>query len=405
MSLRLPHWLLAGALLLAAALARAQTEAPPDLYQEALQLIGEGRKDDASEALSRLIEREPLHAGAWLELALLQCALGHQAETERLLAAIETRFQPPQGIRDLIARTRREGCAPARPAAEGMFSIARGTDQNVNQGASNPFYTVLRDGVPVSYELLPAYLPQHDQYTQLSADYLRDLNANGASGFVQFQARRNDHLADYSSASLFGGVDWPWRARHWTVRASATGGVVELGGRLFQKVTQVQLRAYPRLNGPWQVTLSAGLTHLQFRTLSNFDSNTTELKSQLSYRPRNALLQLTAGALRDDAIAARPGGDRRGWMVSLLARHALPLGATGEVSWTTQHWLSSEPYSPGTINTVRDQSTQVWRALLEYPYDDRRSFVAEARQVRNQENISVFQYNTRLLQLSWQWRF
>ena len=60
------------------------------LYQDALQSLAEGRKNDASKALVRLIEQEPKHAGAWLDLALIQCSLGHAEEAERLFANIET---------------------------------------------------------------------------------------------------------------------------------------------------------------------------------------------------------------------------------------------------------------------------------------------------------------------------
>ena len=95
--------------MLLASPAWAQEAATPDpkrqqeLYQEALQSLAEGRKQDASEALARLIDKEPLHAGAWLDLALIQCSLGHGDEAERLFANIETRFSPSLDVLELIA--------------------------------------------------------------------------------------------------------------------------------------------------------------------------------------------------------------------------------------------------------------------------------------------------------------
>ena len=43
------------------------------LYENALRAIADGRKDDASRTLMRVIEKESLHAGAYLEVALIQC--------------------------------------------------------------------------------------------------------------------------------------------------------------------------------------------------------------------------------------------------------------------------------------------------------------------------------------------
>ena len=85
--------------------ARAQTaDLVQDLYRDALRSIAEGRRDDATDALERVIAQEPLHAGAWLDLALVRCDLGNMAEAERLFQAIEQRFAPPPEIRELIAR-------------------------------------------------------------------------------------------------------------------------------------------------------------------------------------------------------------------------------------------------------------------------------------------------------------
>jgi hypothetical protein len=38
------------------------------------------------------------------------------------------------------------------------------------------------------------------------------------------------------------------------------------------------------------------------------------------------------------------------------------------------------------------------------PFRDHHALQLEWRRVKNNENISLFQYNSRLLQLSWQWQ-
>jgi len=140
------------------------------LYENALQSISEGRKEDASATLARVIEQEPQHAGAYLEVALIQCSLGRSDEAERLFAIIETRFNPPPGIVDLINEARETGCNKWRAVSSSSVTIARGIDRNVNQGASNPNYVIDIEGGQVELPLLPDFLPKHDQYTVLGVE-------------------------------------------------------------------------------------------------------------------------------------------------------------------------------------------------------------------------------------------
>lgn len=402
------------AVLLCAVPARAQSAAdqPPvnpaaqKLYEDALQSIAEGRQNDASATLSQVVEQEPLHAGAWLDLALIQCGLGHADEAERLFATIETRFDPPPGIVELIADARNEGCHLHQAHHQTSLTVARGIDQNVNQGSTNTISGLNDLGQPVDLAPLPDFQPRHDQYTLVSVDYLRDLSSNGMIGFVQFQDRRNDTLHQYNTASLFAGVESPWRFGNWAVRATGMVGFVTLGGQYYQRQEQLQARVTPPLPLPdsLQFNVTASATHIDYMTLDNFDSNTMETRGQLSHSDDDNYLSLNLGYLDDHATGARPGGNRHGTLSTALWRRQLGGDVTGELGYTRQTWYSSSEYLPGLLNQIRGQQTQVWRAAVRYPLSKYQSVELEVRQVRNKENISVFQYNDRQLQLSWQWQ-
>ena len=389
-------------------MALAQTPVPPpvqqDLYQEALQSIAEGRKNDASEALTRQVAKEPQNAGAWLELALLQCGLGHADEAERLFAAIEQRFNPPQGILDVINEARDQGCQRWQAIHSSTLVVGRGIDQNVNQGALDPHYVVQSTGKEV--ELSADFKPKHDQYTVLSGEYLREVTPNGSMGFIQFQGRHNDSLTQYNSASLFTGIETPYRFGRWTLRTTGMLGLVSLGGRFYQRQAQLQARIGPPLPLPnsTQFTLMGGITHTQYLTLTNFDANTYELRGQFTYRRDGLFASAAAGYLVDHAREARPGGSRQGWFSNLLARKTLERGWIGEAAYTRQTWTSNASYLPGFVDQVRDQVTHVLRGTLTYPLNKNQSLQLEARMVRNRENISIFEYDNRQLQLSWQWQ-
>jgi hypothetical protein len=378
-----------------------------DLYTDALQAIAEGRRTDASNELRRLIDKEPLHAGAWLDLAMTQCAIGHGDEAERLFAIIETRFNPSPAMLRLIAEAREAGCRRWQPQSTLALTMGRGIDQNVNQGASRSNYVMDSPTGPVEYALSSDFLPHHDGYTMLAADYTRELTSNGAIGFVQFLGRRNDTLHNYDSNSLYGGVDAPWRFGHWTLRAAGSVGAVTLGGHDYQHQWQLQTRIGPPLPLPQstQFALLLGATHTNFLTLENFDSNTYEVRGLLSYRREGLAASASLGRLNDRAGSLRPGGNRDGWYGNLMVRRALPASLSAELAYTAQTWHGSQVYSPGVIDTVRRQVTQSLRATLSYPVGKNQSIQLEARAVRNRESISIFEYNNRQVQLSWQWQY
>ena len=389
-----------------------QAEAPEtrqqeaDLYLKALESIAEGRRSDASAELSQLIAQQPQHAGAWLDLALTQCSLGNGDEAERLFAAFETRFDPARPILELIARAREDGCRHWSPFTSALVMVGRGIDQNVNQGALTSRYVVDAPSGQVEYELSEDFRPRHDQYLQLSGEYLREVTPNGTIGFVQYQLRRNDSLHQYDSASLFAGAETPWRFGRWRVRGSGTLGLVTLGSHLYQRQAQLQARVTPPLPLPegMGLDLVGAVTRNVFPTLSNFDANARELRAHLSWRAPDLYASASVGWQDDRALDARPGGDRDGSFISLLVRRHLGDGVSAEIGYSRQTWQSDEAYAPGLIEQKRDQATQMLRGVLRYPLGKQHALLLEGRLVHNRENISIFQYNNRLLQLSWQWQ-
>jgi hypothetical protein len=389
----------------------APATAPRDLYQDALQSIAEGRRNDASQELRQQIEKEPLHAGAWLELALTQCGLGYSDEAERLFATIETRFAPAhptpgwESILRVIAEAREQGCNQWHPSHSWSVTLGRGIDQNVNQGALNGTYVTEGPDGPSMHELTSDFRPMHDQYTLLAGDWSRDITRNGATAYVQYAVRRNDELHQYNSGAAFAGASVPWRFGRWTVQANANAGLVTLGGSLYQRQVAAQARVTPPLPLPdsLQFSMLFGFTYNGYLTLTNFNSNVWEARSQLTWRKAATYASISLGRLDDRALAQRPGGDRQGWFGNAFVRRRLGERVSGELGFTRQTWDSKLPYSPGLIEEVRAQRSNVLRASLSYSLSKNQLIQLEGRVVHNRENISIFAYQDRQLQLSWQW--
>lgn len=402
---------LLGALLIGSASADpASSLRPSDPYQQAMQALSEGRVGDAKSALAILIANEPDSPGAWLDLATLRCSVGDAAEAERLFQEIENRFSPPAAIMEIINQQRAMGCAGLKKQshAQSLVRFGRGYDSNANQGVSNPNFSIGSGSNRVDLVVLPAYLPASDRYSSLSVDYLSDISVlDNTTGLLQFRARKYDRLSEVDSASLVAGVERGWNFGDWRLRGVASAGVTTLGGNPYLNQGQVQIQAQPPLVLPagWQFVFVGGWSYLFYPSFHEFNGNIFEARGALRYYTENGGWQASAGALSDRQINQRPGGDRRGYFASLDGRFRVQQWGLAELGWQHQQWQASDIYSPGLIDLRRKQDTQVIRASLTIPLAPNHALLAEYQYTNNRENISIFEYEGQLIQLSWQYQW
>lgn len=386
--------------------APADPSGQEDLYRAALRALAEDRLEEASAMLQRVVTREPRHAGAWLDLAISQCELGNAAQAERLFAGLEQNFTLPGGIAEAIARYRATGCGkPALRQGAWLLAATRGHDDNVNQGASDPRFTIGTGSSQTEYELDPSFLPQGDSFNQLAASYLKPLDGSGTNVIAQVYSRWHDHVRALDTASVLGAVEHTWKAGGWALRGTAALGYVTLDRALYQRQQQVQARLLPPLPLPAgaEFAVTANLSHVDYPTRPAYDGNTVELGGILGYRNRLGLAQATLTRLHDDSGAQRPGGDRAGWFGSLQWYGDVNDHLALEAGLAHQQWRSDSAYSAGVIDARRLQETTTLRAAGQWHLRPHTSLVLEWRGTFNRENISLFQYNSRALQLSLRW--
>lgn len=405
--------LLAGVFFSAAfcAVAPAWADAPAaaanaDLYQKAMQSLSEGRYAEASRILQELVREEPEHAGAWLDIAILQCSIGNAAEADALFHAIETRFAPPPAILEVIALQRAKGCQQPSPKSYARFRLGLGVDDNVNQGAGNPNFSIGSGNNLINLVLSPENTPKADRFTALSAELVQALSPSGTLGFAQFQARQYDALSRFDLNSLLLGIDHPWRMGSWGLRGSASLGLITLGGALYQRQGQLQLQATLPLALPtgWEFGVIGGWTDVAYPSLTGFNSQVWDARGLLTYRNADLFAQASTGYALDHGSEERPGGNRSGVVASLTSRMRLSGEVVGELSWYRQNWKGQRAYSPGLIDQHRQQDTRLLRAAVIFPLTAQHAVHLEYRDVHNRENISLFEYKDRVLQLSWQWQ-
>ena len=374
-------------------------------YNNALQAISEGRLADAEQLLTSLIKDEPRHAGAWLDLAMLYCASGNKTGAERLFLEIEQQFAPPPAILDVIARQRQAGCTGWQAKTDYTFRFTRGQETNANQGASNPIYSFGTGLSQVDLVLLPAYLPKPDGYKATYFEMARELTPDGLATVLQFQTRYYDKLTQFNSNALFLGVELPQTWRQWTFKNSAAAGWMTLGDQLYFKQQQVQFEIRPPLQLPpnFQGSMAAGLKKFTYPTLPGFDANWRELKATGGYSQSDFSLQASVSSVQDLQAGQRPGGDRQGNLMALSVRKAWSTEWSSEFGIQKQNWLGERLYSPGLIDVLRRQKTLTQRASLNWSYEHNQAVILEYKDVKNDENISIFGYRNKQWLLHWQW--
>jgi hypothetical protein len=389
--------------------AHADSPAPPDqeqeLYLRAVQLMSEGKLEVARAARELVIALEPQHAGAWLDLAISQCTLGHAVEAERLFREIEVRFAPSAGILEVINSNRQSGCHGWQPRSWRSAVLTRGYDNNVNQGASNPVFVLGSGANQVEQPLAPDYLPKSDGYSQVALDYSRELSQKGTVAFVQFRGRHHDHLNEQDTGAFLAGAARPFAFGTWAARGTAVLSAVTLGGKLYQSQALLQGQLAPplRLPGQFEVALSAALGRVQYISRHAFDASNTEAGLMLQRRTDHSQLQFGLGRMADRGSTARLGGNRHGWYGSALYQWRVDERWTTELGWSRQDWHGQTVYSPALVDEVRAQSTRQWRFGASWQFRPHQTLQLEWRDIHNRENISLFQYNGHAVQLNWRW--
>ncbi|MDR3056229.1 MAG: tetratricopeptide repeat protein [Zoogloeaceae bacterium] len=384
----------------------ASARADDSAYQNALRLLSEGRIEEAEASLRTVIGQQPEHAGAWLDLAILQCGMGLTDEAEALFGKIQERFDPPPAIQELIRQIRAKGCPrqdAGQSVARSSFRLGRGHDNNVNQGASNPFSL---GGLP----LAPEFRPRGDDFTQVSLETTRLFPRYGTTFYGQLQSRQHDHLSRYDLSTALVAAEQPLKLGEWHNRLGISLSAAWLGGHLYQQQAGVHaqiLPPWPVLPEGWHYSFLSDVSRVWYPTLKNFDADILRHQLIVNFQDDETQWMGSAGVTRDFGGKNRPGGDKRGWIANVTLRRRLTARLHGELSGARQDWQGDQVYFSGLVdtNTQRKQSTRLWRAAAVYALTPRQSVTLEFKDLKNQENISLFSYRNRQVMLNWQYEF
>ena len=371
-----------------------------------MQLLEQGRMNDAVTVLQRLVDEEPHNAGAYLDLASLHCRMGDSAKAEKLFKDMEARFAPPPSILDVIASQRATGCSTVDATSYTRLRMSRGWSDNVNQGSSVSIFSLGTGADKFNVTLAPEYAPRPNGFSSLTLEWSTPVPGAKTIALVQAGALAYDSLSQYDQAFLSGSLEHPWRAKNWAMRSLGAVNLSLLGGDAYQRQALLKLIATPPLSLPtgWNFDGSLGLSQAAYLTQPNFDSQMKEVRLLLTHTGAKGIVKADVGYIWDRGKVLRPGGDREGTGASVHARVRLEKDLFGELGFSYQGWRGKQPYVPNLIDMHRNQDTLVVSAGLMVPLTRKQELFFEWRSVQNRENISLFAYKSQSLQLGWQWQ-
>jgi len=363
--------------------------------------------------MEKAVELNPNNAGAWLDLSLIHCQLGDVERANHIWDEIEARFSPPSSLKAVIHKGRSHGCEHRAKKREVELEVARGHSSNMNQGVKSISLDLPSNIGPVPVELLPQFGRTPDSYTQLNGALRLTSPGPGVQARLSFQQRENDHLKLLSIMNVGMDASIPQSIDIGLLDWGAGLGQATLGGSLFQRSTRLRvgLRPHAQPLPGWDLTFGLAASQVDYPNYENMTARPRDLQVSFFREWVGARLELFGQRSADYAKEARPGGDKSGGRLGFNLLQVLQsLGEQSvfaKLSWDAQSWRGTKAYSPGFIDEPRKQLLSTTSFALLLPNGKTELWSFEARQQRNSENIKLFEYEVRTLELSYKrnWGF
>lgn len=399
-------------LLLAAGLAAAQAELPAgpsadlpahDSYRGAIETLLAGDARSAAQQLWQIVEADPNHAGAWLDLGLLYCDQGKAAAAARIFAHVERRFNPAPAIRELIAEVRKRGCQTAAPAPPQrnwnvQLGLRAGHDSNPNLGLGTDRLTLRIGGIPTPVDLAAASRPRPSSWQAL--DLQGEIRLDSAwrlqagllhSRYAAGADLAQDRLVLAASRSAARSETQFWLSRHW------------FGAEPYQDGLGLRRRAH--LGGQWETDVT--LQRNRYPGRRQLDAWLFE--PRLGWRQAlggGGSLLLSAGPQLDQPVAAdRPGGRRTGGIFQAELQQPLAAAWRLEAGLRLQHQRDAESYSPLFGNEKRRQSLAIGWLSINRAIAPATRCAATLQGLQSRDRIPLYDYAQQIVSLGCQHEF
>jgi hypothetical protein len=376
------------------------------------------------EALRAFEAQWPLHAGARLDLALVYCELGNALQAEALFQALETEFDLPSGISQVITLQRERGCAgptdSASPEAGRFWAEAfAGYSSNANL-ATRQERVVFGPQAPIpSLDLAPQSRQRSDRFLGTNAGLSGSFSLD-AAGFnvpaaylqlgLSHKAYQRSPWLDTSGLSL---VAWqPFGDGGKGAGAGMANSGLGLGfsqwwvdGRAQETAFRVRAEYWGSLNGIYsglRAGVSAAVLDQRFADNAAFDSRRAELGIRLRQSLNGqSFASLALDRFEDRAEGLRPGGHRQGWAGQTAIFWPYAHGRL-QLAWLAQKTSDQDPYNVLFFqDSVRRNVRQQWLVRHDWPRPGGVHFFGQIVVDRAKDVLDIFSFRAVSVQVGW----
>lgn len=378
------------------------------LYDEALLQVDAGYSRVAIEMMQQVVELQPDHAGAWLDLAMLNCRIGNEAATEQLLNLVEERFKPNPQIRLIISQIQNTDCAGyARLSEEVKLTqqgvlraeVGLGIDDNVNQGLNNSSFFFNQGSNLIELQVAPSFRPRADEFLQ--ADFI--YQNLGLSAHLQM--RQNFTEDEFDVLSGFVGYQTKPYLPGLNVQLGAVAGALTLGGNLYQTTYQVNTHITPTTlqSQNFGTRLITAASRVNYPSLGGADAELFDLALENIWGQRDYSVATRVDYTFDNATKNRAGGNRNSLGYNLELLKPLDNNIDIRLGYGKRHTLGEDMFSPGFFNMRRSQVRTSYNLTVTKALGKATALKLQVRKVLNRENIELFEYDNTVVRLSLLW--
>ena len=380
---------------------------PPtdESYSAALQDLEARRYGSAIERLGAIVSRDPGNLGALLDLAIAHCLVDEPDAAARIFLALESRSDLPPTIAEVVAYYRSGGCRPGSVGLQGFASLGAGYARNLNLAPLSGLISL--PGLGIDLPLAASSRPRNAPFSQLEAGAVYPLTLDEEWTLGAFaQGLHYAGESNYDLASVQASLNFRRTDPSLQSEAQLAYARLWLGGTAHLSATVANGAVLTPLDSRWSAGPALTASFLSYTELSAFDARQLELRGRLRWQMARSRVTLDAGWLHDAQIANRPGGDRRGPVLTLRANW-LPGEADAVDLAVRQAWLNdSEPYNPPLFGDAR-RSTRLTslQAIWRHALGPRLSARFEYRYQLTRDTIELFAYDAHTASVSLEWSF
>jgi hypothetical protein len=342
------------------------------------------------------VRRRPNHAGAWIDLALIDCQQGRQEEGRAILQRVENESSPPKNIRDLIAQLAGQACArQAFPKWRAGLSL--GYDSNVNLGATQDRVTLVTDAGIVDVLLAEGQRPRPDFFAETWVETAWSVWPGQVRAFVASRQYQSESDFDLTILALEGEHAWFGEAVDGVVRARWAHSL--LGEENFLDAASFRAEIVGRSD--WhglRPVAEAWAGYNRYPDYPEYEAWVWEARAGVASVSRTRAARAVALVFSDRALDQRPGGNRHGIGADLSGDWMLTPRLRASAMTRVLRIRDTEDYYQPLFPLQREQT--VWLGRLELAMALRRDLVWHASWTGqySDNNLGFLDYDSNVFQ-------